>query len=106
MNTKEKIYLTLTDKLSAQFLDIKDESAGHLTHREAKTSGGGHYHITVVSDCFNGKTLLARHRLVYAILKEELREKIHALSLRAYTPDEWNKISLSIGASPEEIKAT
>ena len=92
MKTIEKIYLTLTDKLSAQHLNVDDESALHATHAEAKKSKGGHYNVTVVSQQFNGKNTLERHRLVYDILKDEFKEKIHALSVRAYTPEEWNKI--------------
>ena len=92
MNTIDKIYFTLTDKLSAQYLNVGDESTPHVAHSEAKKSKGGHYNVTIVSEQFNGKNLLKRHRLVYDILKEEFKEKIHALSVRAYTPDEWNKI--------------
>ena len=92
MSIIEEIYFTLTDKLSAQYLTVDDESALHVAHAEAKKSKGGHYNVTIVSEQFNGKNLLKRHRLVYDILKAEFKEKIHALSVRAYTPDEWNKI--------------
>ncbi len=95
MKTKEKIYLTLTDKLSAEFLDIKDEGGAHATHAEAKKSGGGHYNLTIVSARFKDKSLLERHRMVYDILEEELKGEIHALAIRAYAPDEWNKINAS-----------
>lgn len=92
MNTKEKIYLCLTDKLSAHHLTVDDETPLHASHAEAEKTGGGHYKITVVSDCFQGKTSLKRHRMVYDALKEELKEEIHALGIKAYTSEEWNKL--------------
>ena len=93
MDTKEKLILTLTDKLEAQFVDVKDESAKHAGHAQAKQSAGGHYLATVVSSRFEGKNPLARHRLVYDLLQNEFSSQIHALSVKAYTPEEWDKLS-------------
>ncbi len=45
--------------------------------------------MEVVADAFKGKSLVARHRMVYALLDEELKEKgVHALALKTKTPDE------------------
>ena len=53
---------------------------------------GVHFEATVISDAFAGKSLLQQHRLVYAALGERLeREEIHALSLKTYTPEAWQK---------------
>ena len=49
---------------------------------------GVHFEATVVSEAFRGKLPLARHRLVYAALGEMMQADIHALSIRARTPDE------------------
>ena len=92
MNTREKIFLTLTDRLEAQFVDIKDESVKHVGHKSAKESGGGHYDAIIVSSHFEGKATLARHRLIYEALQKEFSREIHALSIKAYTPEEWNKL--------------
>jgi acid stress-induced BolA-like protein IbaG/YrbA len=51
-------------------------------------------HLVIFSRKFTGRSMQAKHDLIWA----ELMRKLDA--------DEWNKISLSIGASPEEIKAT
>ena len=50
--------------------------------------GGGHYTIEVVSAAFAGKSRLERHRLVNSALAAELKDKIHALAITAYAPDE------------------
>ncbi|ARO89152.1 BolA family transcriptional regulator [Nitrosospira lacus] len=73
--------------LDPEQIQIMDESARHAGHEGAK-SGGGHYVLTIVSREFFGKSLLARHRLVYTALKEMMHKDIHALSVKAYTPEE------------------
>ena len=68
-------------------IEIVDESARHAGHAGAK-SGGGHYLLTIVSSKFAGKSALERHRLIYAVLREMMHKNIHALSVKAYTPEE------------------
>lgn len=45
--------------------------------------------MAIVSSAFSGKTQIARHRLVNALLKDEFDAGLHALSLRLKTPEEW-----------------
>lgn len=53
---------------------------------------GVHFEAVVISDAFAGQSLIQQHRLVYAALGGRLeREDIHALSLKTYTPDAWQK---------------
>ncbi|MDQ3186699.1 MAG: BolA family transcriptional regulator [Pseudomonadota bacterium] len=73
--------------LDPEQIEIVDESARHAGHEGAK-GGGGHYILTIVSRKFLGKSTLARHRLVYTILNEMMHKDIHALSVKAYTPEE------------------
>lgn len=73
--------------LDPEQIDIVDESARHAGHEGAK-SGGGHYVLTIVSRKFSGKPALVRHRLVYTLLNEMMHKDIHALSVKAYTPEE------------------
>ena len=68
-------------------IEILDESARHAGHAGAK-SGGGHYLLTIVSPKFAGKSALERHRLIYTVLQEMMHKNIHALSVKAYTPEE------------------
>lgn len=73
--------------LDPEQIEIVDESARHAGHEGAK-SGGGHYVLTIVSHKFSGKPALVRHRLVYTLLNEMMHKDIHALSVKAYTPEE------------------
>ena len=57
------------------------------------TGGGDHFQLIVVSSVFEGKRLVDQHRLVNASLQAELKEKIHALALKTYTPEQWKKIN-------------
>ena len=50
-----------------------------------------HYEALVVAAEFEGKRPLARHQLVYKTLGEFVGNEIHALSIRALTPDEWQQ---------------
>ncbi len=49
---------------------------------------GRHYFATIVSPAFTGLSRLARHRLVYGVLGERMREQVHALSMRTFAPGE------------------
>lgn len=81
----------IRDRLTTAFapvsLDIIDESAKHAGHAGAR-AGGGHFVVTIVSAAFRDKNPLQRHRLVYDALGDAMRSEIHALSIRASTPEE------------------
>lgn len=77
----------LTEALAPQYLDVVDDSARHAGHAGAR-AGGGHYNLVIVAGAFAGRGLVERHRMVYAALSDALRQEIHALSIKAYTPDE------------------
>jgi stress-induced morphogen len=73
--------------LSPELLELRDDSALHAGHEGAK-SGGGHFHLKIVSAQFAGKSTVARHRLVYETLGPLMRREIHALAIKAYAPGE------------------
>lgn len=83
----ERMRMLLTEALSPLSLAIADDSHKHAGHAGAR-SGQGHFSVDIVSAAFTGKLPLARHRLVYAALGEMMRTDIHALAIRARTPDE------------------
>lgn len=85
MTTTETIATTLRLALDAREVTVEDESALHAGHAGA-ASGGGHFRVTVVSSRFEGKSLVARHRMVYAALASEMQHAIHALALTTLTP--------------------
>lgn len=90
MSTVELITRKLA-VLEPRSIRIVDESARHAGHAGAR-GGGGHYLLTIVSTRFAGKSSLARHRLVYDALREMMHKNIHALSVKAYTPEEFDLI--------------
>lgn len=72
--------------------DIKQMIENGLPGSEARVTGDGtHFEATVISGEFAGKSLLEKHRLVYATLGDNMGGAVHALSIRAYTPDEWSQ---------------
>ncbi|MFV0663183.1 BolA family protein [Denitromonas sp.] len=85
--TVAAIEARLTEALAPVSLHIDDESALHAGHAGAR-DGGGHYRVDIVSAVFAGKNTVARHRLIYAALGDLMPRAIHALAIRASTPDE------------------
>jgi len=85
----------LEQKLQAYFkptlLKINDDSAKHAGHAGHNALGETHFTVTIVSTLFEDKSRVARHRLVYEVLAEEIKERIHALSLNTSTPQENNQ---------------
>lgn len=83
---------TLRDRLeralSPTWLEIVDESARHHGHVGSRPEGETHFRAVVVSPAFAGLSRVERQRLVHAAAADLLRERIHALSIRALTPEE------------------
>ncbi len=52
-----------------------------------------HFQLVVVSDRFDGKSMVEQHQLVYQALGGAMDEAIHALALRTFTPEQWSKAS-------------
>ncbi|KAG9147735.1 hypothetical protein Leryth_014888 [Lithospermum erythrorhizon] len=70
-------------------LVVEDISYQHAGHAGARGSDGEtHFNVKVVSDEFEGKSLVKRHRLIYGLLQDELENGLHALSIVAKTPYE------------------
>lgn len=78
----------LEDGLSPSRLVITDDSHRHAGHAGHHPDGESHFSITVVSAAFAGKSRVDRHRMVNALLAEELAERVHAMALTTLTPDE------------------
>jgi BolA protein len=72
--------------LEPERLTVADDSATHAGHAGAKE--GGHFTVHIVSSAFADKTPVQRHRLVNAAVADLMHREIHALSIRAWTPEE------------------
>jgi len=87
VDTPELIVSRLREHLSAESVEIEDQSHLHAGH-VGSAGGGGHYEVTIVANCFKGLNTLARHRLVYEAVVDLMKKEIHALSIQAYSAEE------------------
>ena len=88
-STAERIRAALEERLAPVRLAVEDESAHHAGHAGARE--GGHFRVRIVSERFRGLTRIARHRLVYDCVTQELTLQaagIHALAIDARVPEE------------------
>ncbi|UNI23226.1 BolA domain UV induced protein Uvi31 [Purpureocillium takamizusanense] len=78
--------------LNPQTLEIYNDSHLHAHHKpmQGSTSKETHFRLVITSTAFQSKMQPARHRMVYALLRDEMAQEngIHALQLRTLTPDE------------------
>ncbi|MEM1176386.1 MAG: BolA family protein [Pseudomonadota bacterium] len=82
-----RIHELLQVEFSPQHLLVKDQSHLHAGHAGAE-DGKGHFAVTIVSDAFEGKTRIQRHRIIFDALGDMMHTDIHALSITARTPAE------------------
>ncbi len=75
--------------LSAQ--QLESYIAQSLTCEYIKVLGddGVHFETVIVSEAFVGKSIVQQHQLVYAALGDRMQSEIHALSIKTYTPEQW-----------------
>jgi len=88
MAVADRIRVKLTNGLQPQRLEITDDSHLHAGHSGAREGGESHFTVEVVSGAFDGMNRVARQRLVYDLLRDELAGPVHALALRTLTPSE------------------
>lgn len=85
----------ITQKLQASFapqrLEVIDESHKHQGHAGHDARGESHFEVRIVSDSFANKSRVERHRMVYDALSLELEERVHALSIKAFSLNEIEK---------------
>ncbi|PKO90953.1 MAG: BolA family transcriptional regulator [Betaproteobacteria bacterium HGW-Betaproteobacteria-1] len=56
---------------------------------------GQHFEAVIVSQQFAGRNMVQQHQLVYQALGDRMREEIHALSMRTFTPEAWQQYQAS-----------
>ena len=72
---------------------IQDALPGADVDLEDLTGSKDHYRARIVAEQFADENLVARHRMIYDALSEEMKGPIHALTLEVYTPEEWDEES-------------
>jgi acid stress-induced BolA-like protein IbaG/YrbA len=75
MVTPDQIKSYITDRLACDHVEVAGD--------------GQHFEAVIVSAEFRGKSRVQQHQVVYRALGDRMREEIHALSMRTFTPEEW-----------------
>jgi BolA protein len=96
MNVETEITDKLNSGLEPQHLEVINESHMH----NVPPGSESHFKIVAVSDQFEGKMLIARHRMINQLLADELAGPIHALALHTMTPAEWAEKGATAPQSP------
>ena len=97
MSTQDTIHLKITRGLDPMHVEVLNESHMH----NVPPGSESHFKVTVVSEKFEGRMLLSRHRMVNEVLAEELNGKVHALAMHTMTPDEWFEAGDQSAESPQ-----
>lgn len=83
MDTRERIARRLEESLQPETLDVIDESHLHKGHHGARPGGETHYRVRVTASAFEGKSRIEMHRMINALLADELAAGVHALAIEA-----------------------
>lgn len=71
----EDVQKYIADALPCDFIEVRGD--------------GQHFEAVIVSPAFAGKTMVQQHQTVYRALGDRMREEIHALSMKTYSPEQW-----------------
>ena len=77
--TSNDIKQSIIEKLECEFVEILGED-------------GAHFEGTIVSSLFEGLNRVKQHQLVFNALGDKVKSDIHALSMKTYTPNEWDQL--------------
>jgi BolA protein len=88
MTAKDTIAKKLTDALHPESLSVIDESHLHEGHAGHRPGGETHFRLHIVSRAFEGKSRVERHRMINALLADDLAGGVHALALKTQAPGE------------------
>ncbi len=88
MRVEESITQKLRQAFAPVVLEVVNDSHRHAGHGGSPGTGESHFSIEVVSQAFSGKSRVERHRMVNEVLADELKGRIHALAIKALTPEE------------------
>jgi BolA protein len=88
MTAKDNITKKLCEAFLPESLDVTDESHLHEGHSGHRPGGETHFRVYIVSPAFEGKSRIERHRMINAVLAQELEGSVHALAIKAQAPGE------------------
>jgi BolA protein len=88
MGMSERIEGKLKVAFAPKALKVSDDSHKHHGHSGWREGGETHFSVALVSEAFAGKSRIERHRMVNAVLADELGSGVHALAISAKAPGE------------------
>lgn len=88
MSLQSRMREKLLTTLNPTRLDVVNESHLHAGHASSPGTGESHFRVLIVSPDFAGKSRVERHRIINDLLKEELKDGVHALAIKALAPGE------------------
>ncbi len=88
MTVEAAITRKIREALKPEELMVENDSGRHAGHASSPGTGQSHFRLRIVAGSFRGLNRLARHRLVYDVLKAEMAGPVHALALETLTPEE------------------
>lgn len=97
MTTQEIIQQKLQAAFSPMHLEVINESDNHNVPKGSES----HFKVVLVSQAFEGESLLARHRQVNKVLADELQGGVHALALHTMSPEDWFNHGGTVPESPQ-----
>ena len=89
LSIENEIKNRLSKKMDLIYFEMKDFTGRHLNHKTHE--GGFHLEAIIVSNNFQGLTLIKRHQMVYEAIGELMKHEIHALSMKTLIQSEWEK---------------
>ena len=87
-STRRNLYPDILMIVTPESIQLNIAQGMHTEHLTV-VGDGQHFEAVVVSDAFAGKSRVQRHQLVYQTLGDRMRAEIHALSMKTFTPQEW-----------------
>ena len=96
MSTKEDIEKKLVSAITLSHIEVINESGKH----NVPPGSESHFKLVLVSPEFSSLSLIERHRKINGILADELANKIHALSINAYTDEQWQEKMKNVPDTP------
>lgn len=97
MLVQERIESELQKAFNPSHLEVINESRNH----NVPAGSESHFRVVVVAEAFEGKGLLARHRLINQALEAQLQGGVHALAIQAHTPNQWLARGGTLQQSPK-----
>jgi BolA protein len=88
MRVRDTMTKKLNDAFTPESVDVVDESHLHEGHAGHRPGGQSHFRIYIVAQAFAGKSRIDRHRMINAVLADDLAAGVHALAIHASAPGE------------------